>query len=94
MKPELEKLIDERTQEIKQIEVKVNERPVVLAKHKVTGLEIKQIAIEQSVAIQTDFVLFEVKGDRSLKQIGDSEVVQPHKGQQFRATAPDDNSYI
>lgn len=76
----------------KTITVTVNERPVTFSEHKATGLEIKQAAIKQSVAIQEDFVLFEVKGNSPLKQIGDCETITLHEGQKFRATAPDDNS--
>lgn len=76
----------------KMITVTVNERPVNFSQHKVTGLEIKQAAIKQGVAIQEDFVLFEVKGNSPLKQIGDCETITLHEGQKFRATAPDDNS--
>ncbi len=76
----------------KTITVILNEHPVNFSEHKVTGLEIKQTAIHQGVAIQPDFVLFEVKGDAPLKQIGDAEVLTLHKGQIFRAVAPDDNS--
>ena len=74
------------------ITVTVNERPVTFSEHKATGLEIKQTAIKQAVAIQEDFVLFEVKGNSPLKQVGDCETVTLHEGQKFRATAPDDNS--
>lgn len=76
----------------KTITVNVNERPVTFSEHKATGLEIKQAAIKQGVAIQKDFVLFEVKGNSPLKQIGDCEIVNLHEGQKFRVTAPDDNS--
>lgn len=76
----------------KTITVNVNERPVTFSEHKATGLEIKQTAIKQGVAIQEDFVLFEVKGNSPLKQIGDCESIALHEGQKFRATAPDDNS--
>ena len=76
----------------KTITVTLNERPVTFSKHEVTGLEIKQAAIKQGIAIQEDFVLFEVKCDSSLKQIGDCETITLHEGQRFRATAPDDNS--
>lgn len=76
----------------KTITVTVNERPVTFSEHKATGLEIKQTAIKQGVAIQEDFVLFEVKGNSPLKQVGDCETVTLHEGQKFRATAPDDNS--
>lgn len=76
----------------KTITVTVNERPVTFSEQKATGLEIKQTAIKQGVAIQEDFVLFEVRGNSPLKQIGDGETVNLHEKQKFRATAPDDNS--
>jgi hypothetical protein len=69
----------------KTITVTVNERPITFTKHKVTGLEIKQTAIQQGLAIQEDFVLFEVKGNSPLKQIGDCETIALHEGQKFCA---------
>jgi len=74
------------------ISVKVNEQPVNFTERKVTGLVIKQTAIQQGVAIQLDFVLFWVRGAAPLKQIADSETVNLHEGQVFRAVTPDDNS--
>lgn len=76
----------------KDVTVTVNGRPVTFTDHKATGLEIKTTAVRQGVPIQTDFVLFEVKGGQPLKQIGDQETVTLHKNQAFRAVAPDDNS--
>jgi multiubiquitin len=70
----------------------VNERPVLLHGHEVTGAQIKAAAVAQGVPIQQDFVLFEVKGHGHLKQIGDEEVVHLHEHEKFRAVAPDDNS--
>jgi hypothetical protein len=74
------------------IAVKVNERPVTFAERKTTGLGIKQAAIQQGLPIQEDFVLFEVRGNAPLKQIGNSEQVNLRENQVFRAVAPDDNS--
>lgn len=74
------------------VTVLVNRREVLFQIHQVTGLEIKQTAIEQGVSIQLDFVLFKVKGNGSLKQIGDDEIVALTKQSEFRAIAPDDNS--
>jgi Multiubiquitin len=76
----------------KEITVTVNGRAVTFTGHKATGLEIKTTAVRQGVPIQTDFVLFEVKGGEPLKQVGDHETVTLHKNQAFRAVAPDDNS--
>ena len=74
------------------VTVTVNNKPVTFAVHKATGLEIKQTAIAQNVAIQADFVLFEVRGHGNRRQIGDNELVTLHPHQEFRAVAPDDNS--
>lgn len=76
----------------KSVTVTVNERSVTFPDHKVTGLEIKRTAIQQGLSIQEDFVLFEVKGESPLHQVGDEDKVTLHKGQVFRAVAPDDNS--
>ncbi len=72
--------------------VTVNNHPVVLPDNKVTGLQIKQVAIQQGVKIQEDFVLFRVRGSAPLEPIGDSQVLTVHKGEDFRAVDPDDNS--
>mgnify|MGYP001616157843 CR=1 FL=1 len=77
--------------EKKTITVKVNENPVAFTEHKVTGLQIKETAINQGVSIQLDFNLFEVKNSR-LNPIADGNEVNLHKGQEFRAVTPDDNS--
>lgn len=82
----------EIAEKTKTITVTVNNRPVEFIEHKATGYEIKATAIAQEVPIQQDFSLFEVKHDEPLKPIRDDEVVNLHKGQEFRATAPDDNS--
>lgn len=74
------------------VTVKVNNKPVTFPDHKVTGLEIKQTAIQQGVAIQEDFNLFRVKGGGKLDPVADDERVTLHKDEEFRATAPDDNS--
>ncbi|MBD2166418.1 multiubiquitin domain-containing protein [Calothrix membranacea FACHB-236] len=92
MQIEISKEADVLSKHPKTITVTVNERPVTFSQQKATGLEIKQTAIQQGVAIQEDFVLFEVKGNSPLKQVGDCETVILHEGQKFRVTAPDDNS--
>ena len=78
--------------EVITIVVKVNNRDVVFQKRQVTGAEIKSTAISQGVPIQQDFQLFEVRPAFPLKPIRDDEVVNLQGGEQFRATAPDDNS--
>lgn len=72
--------------------VTVNNRSVTFQERHVTGAQIKETAIQQGVPIQIDFALFEEKGPKNLKQIGDAEKVSLHQDQRFKAVAPDDNS--
>jgi|GEM_PF-5446326 hypothetical protein len=71
--------------------VKVNNLPVTFLKRTVSGLTIKETAIDQKVAIQSDFNLFEKKGE-DMKPIKDTQLVHLKEGDEFRAVAPDDNS--
>jgi hypothetical protein len=75
----------------KTITVLVNNNPVAFNDHKVTGLKIKETAMNQGVPIQLDFILYEVHGN-SLKMIENDEIVTLHPHQEFRAVTPDDNS--
>lgn len=76
-----------------EIQIEVNRRHVVFREREATGAEIKATAITQGVAIQQNFALFEVRGASSqLAPVRDDETVKLHKGQRFRAVAPDDNS--
>lgn len=75
----------------KTITVNVNNNPVAFTEHEVTGLQIKEAAINQGVGIQLDFNLFEIKGGK-LNPVSDVQVAHLHKGQEFRAVTPDDNS--
>jgi hypothetical protein len=77
---------------IKTVTVKVNNNPVTFQDHKTNGLEIKRSAIQQGVSIQEDFNIFRVNGGGKLDPIADNENVTLHKNEEFRATAPDDNS--
>ncbi len=74
------------------ITVTVNERPVTFTERRVSGLQIKQAAIEQGVNIRVDFVLYIVRGPGHLHPVADHEVVNLTEHERFRATAPDDNS--
>lgn len=74
------------------VTVTVNRHSVTFHERKVTGLEIKKTAISQGVPVQLDFNLFRVVGAGHLKQIGDNETIELHKGEVFRAVTPDDNS--
>jgi len=82
---------NEKEKNDKTITVNVNNNPVAFTEHKVAGLQIKEAAINQGVAIQLDFNLFEVKGGK-LDPVPDDKIVSLHKGQEFRAVTPDDNS--
>lgn len=83
--------MDKDKKENKTITVDVNGNPVAFTQHKVTGLQIKETAINQGVSILLDFNLFEVKGGK-LHPVSDNQTVELHKGQGFRAVTPDDNS--
>lgn len=76
----------------RQVTVEVNGNPVVLDEKVMTGLEIKQAAIAQQVQIQSDFVLQLERPNGEYDPIGDDEEVRVHKGMNFNAIAPDDNS--
>lgn len=75
-----------------QIEVFVNDKPVVIRRGWRTGIEVKQAAIEQGVAIQLDFVLSLERASGQTKIIGDADTVRVKPGQHFIAIADDDNS--
>jgi len=77
---------------VRQITVTVNGRKVEFRVRQVSGAEIKSTAIAQGVQIQQDFNLFEKVPGHPLKPIGDTDVVELHDGEEFRAVAPDDNS--
>jgi hypothetical protein len=74
------------------VTISVNERPVVIAGPRVTGLQIKQAAIEQGVPIQLSFVLSEEKPNHRTEIIGDTDVVTVTKESRFLAIPHDDNS--
>jgi hypothetical protein len=72
----------------KAVVVSVNGHDVEVP-HKLTGEELKAAAIEQGVPIEEDFVLF-VKHGTDYDQITDDQQLTVHKGEEFRALAPDD----
>lgn len=75
------------------ITIKVNNHPVRMTKRRVTGLEIKQTAIAQGVAIDLQCVLYRIMKDGDLSAaIKDDQHVLLRKCDQFRCIAPDDNS--
>lgn len=82
----------ERAASNKTVTVTLNGKPVVFDQHQATGAEIKATAIAQKVEIQQDFNLFLVEGPGKLKPVADTDTVELHPHQAFRAVAPDDNS--
>jgi hypothetical protein len=75
------------------IKVLVNTHHVFFTHRRVTGLEIKQTAIAQQVAIKPDFVLYRLKPDGSLgPAIRDDQHVVLRECEAFSCVAPDDNS--
>ena len=74
------------------VEITVNKRPVRIEGPRVTGLEIKQAAIAQSVPIDLDFQLAELLESGRRKIVSDADSVTVHGGSSFVATAADDNS--
>lgn len=82
---------EKENNEKKTITISVNLNPVAFTEHTVTGLQIKEAAINQGVNIQLDFNLFEVK-EGKLKPIPDSKSLEIHKDEIFKAVTPDDNS--
>lgn len=75
-----------------QVEILVNEKAVLIRRGLRSGLEIKQAAIEQGVAIQLDFILSLEKASGQTKIIGDDDRVRVKPGRHFNAIADDDNS--
>lgn len=65
---------------------------IELPEGELTGLQIKQHAIEQDVPIRPSYVLFLIKNKNHRQLIGDTDVVTIRKGLEFAALADDDNS--
>ena len=76
----------------KLFEISVNRKPVRIHEPVVTGLRIKEAAIDQGVTIGLDFQLAAVENDGKHRIIGDSEKVDVSEDKTFFATAGDDNS--
>ena len=75
-----------------QVIIKVHGNPVTVEGPRLTGIQIKEAAIAQGVAIQLNFVLSEELGNHHTRIIGDSEIVTVHPHSSFLAIANDDNS--
>jgi hypothetical protein len=76
-----------------QVTVTVNNKPVVLESHRVTGLEIKRAAIQQGVDIQLDFhLVLEAHDGHPARRIDDDETITVTKHSVFSANDCDDDS--
>lgn len=75
------------------VTVTVNNQPVTLPSHRVTGLQIKQAAIAQGVQIEEDFLLtLEAHGGRPARTIGDDDTITVTRHSVFTANDGDDDS--
>ena len=82
----------EREDHPAEVRITVNEQFVVLTRHDVTGLDIKEAAIAAGVAIQVDFVLSEVMPNGEQRIIPDDRRLGVKTGDEFWAIPGDDNS--
>lgn len=81
------------SQEHGTVTVKVNNKPVVLPQHKVTGLEVKAAAIDQGVEIELDFILtLEAHGGQPAETIDDDQTITVTEHSEFSANDGDDDS--
>jgi len=76
------------------VEIKVNKKPVLMPSHKATGLQIKEEAKKQGVAIDLDFVLSRRLESGETTVIQNDKTVELHKDEHFVAIAGDDNSTL
>lgn len=76
----------------KEVTVLFNKQQITLQQRKYTGIELKEAAIAHGVAIQLDFVLFDVKHNGRRETVGDRDTVQVNKESEFAAMGNDDNS--
>ncbi|MEO8901170.1 MAG: multiubiquitin domain-containing protein [Polyangiaceae bacterium] len=70
---------------------RVNNKPVRLSDHKVSGLDLKQAAINQGVNIKVNYALYRLKGDHQ-KPVADDQVINVRDNEEFRCVSGDDNS--
>jgi hypothetical protein len=75
------------------VTVKVNRHNVVLKSHRVTGMQIKEAAIEQGVQIERDFLLTEeARKGHAARTIDDDRTIEVDKHSEFSANDVDDDS--
>lgn len=76
----------------KTVTVVFNRKKIEMPKGKLSGLEIKNHAIQAGLPIQPTYVLFEIKQRGRRVLIGDTDIVAVREGTEFAAVADDDNS--
>lgn len=76
----------------RRVVVHVNDLPVAVPTKRLTGLELKEAAIAQGVAIELGFQLIEELPHDRTRVVGDKEVIEVRDDSRFVAVAPDDNS--
>lgn len=75
------------------VTVKVNNKPVVLPRRRVTGLAIKEAAIARGVQIELDFILtLEAHGHKLAETIDDDQTITVTEHSEFIANDGDDDS--
>ena len=71
----------------------LNKHPVTLKESRVTGLMIKQAAVDQHVShVSMDFLLMLVAKKGAVEAIAEDQVVTVNKNSKFKMVAADDNS--
>ena len=75
-----------------EVEISVNDKPVVLKGVRQTGATVKRSAIAEGVRIAEDFVLSIELGGGKTKLVGDDEEIVVRAGERFLAIENDDNS--
>lgn len=74
------------------VTIHVNKKPVIVEGPRLTGLQIKEAAIAQGVAIGLDFVLSKINPNGRPEIVGNTDVVTVNKNSKFTATDDDDDS--
>ncbi len=72
--------------------IHVNNQPVSIDGPRVTGLQIKEAAIAQGVAIGLDFVLSALRPNGRPEIVGNEDIVTVNRNSRFTATDDDDDS--
>jgi hypothetical protein len=85
-------IIEDFIEDLRTSDVFVNNQPLRLPKHRITGAEIKSAAIAKGIQIDAGFQLWWERGGGREQQVGDNAAITTLDGHRFTAVAPDDNS--